>query len=95
VVQYLFEILRCARPGMDIFEPRASCDPTLIGKFRKLIGEEGVDELPAKTIAVSWISWPSKRRSPVVAFNVTRMRSLVQLRPQAAQQGRTEEKHLL
>ena len=53
MVQYLFEILRCARPGMDIFEPRASCDPTLIGKFRKLIGEEGVEELLAKTIAVA------------------------------------------
>ena len=38
---------------MDYFEHRAPCDPTLIGKFRKLIGEEGVEELPAKTIAVA------------------------------------------
>jgi IS5 family transposase len=38
---------------MDYFEHRAPCDPTLIGKFRKLIGEEGVEELLAKTIAVA------------------------------------------
>jgi len=30
--------------GMDYFEHRAPCDPTLIGKFRKLIGEGGVEE---------------------------------------------------
>jgi hypothetical protein len=29
--------------GMAYFEHRAPCDPSLIGKFRKLIGEEGVD----------------------------------------------------
>ncbi|NBQ80306.1 MAG: transposase [Betaproteobacteria bacterium] len=39
--------------GMDYFEHRAPCDPTLIGKFRKLIGEEGVEELLAKTISVA------------------------------------------
>ena len=39
--------------GMDYFEHRAPCDPSLIGKFRKLIGEEGVEELLAKTIAVA------------------------------------------
>jgi IS5 family transposase len=38
---------------MDYFEHRAPCDPSLIGKFRKLIGEEGVEELLAKTIAVA------------------------------------------
>ena len=38
---------------MDYFEHRAHCDPTLIGRFRKLIGEEGVEELLAKTIAVA------------------------------------------
>lgn len=37
---------------MVYFEHRAPCDPSLIGKFRKLIGEEGV-ELLAKTIAVA------------------------------------------
>ena len=31
----------------------APCDFTLISKFRKLIGEEGVEELLAKTITVA------------------------------------------
>jgi IS5 family transposase len=39
--------------GIHYFEHRAPCDPSLIGKFRKLIGEEGVEELLAKTIAVA------------------------------------------
>ena len=39
--------------GMDYFEHRFPCDATLIGKFRKLIGEDGVEELLAQTIAVA------------------------------------------
>ncbi len=38
---------------MDYFEHRSPCDPSLIGKFRKLIGEEEVEELLAKTITVA------------------------------------------
>jgi hypothetical protein len=37
--------------GMDYFEHLAPCDPSLIGKFRKLIGEEGVEELLASGYA--------------------------------------------
>lgn len=39
--------------GMDYFEHRFPCDPTLIGKFRRLLGEEGVEELLARTISVA------------------------------------------
>jgi IS5 family transposase len=39
--------------GMDYFEHRLPCDATLIGKFRKLIGEEGVEELLAQTISTA------------------------------------------
>ncbi len=39
--------------GVDYFEHRAPCDPSLIGKFRKMSGQEGVEELLAKTIAVA------------------------------------------
>jgi transposase, IS5 family len=39
--------------GREYYEPKAPCDFTLISKFRKLIGEEGVEELLAKTITVA------------------------------------------
>ncbi len=39
--------------GMDYFEHRLPCDATLVGKFRKLIGEEGVEELLSQTIAAA------------------------------------------
>jgi IS5 family transposase len=39
--------------GMDYFEHRYPCDATLIGKFRKLIGEDGVEELLSQTISVA------------------------------------------
>jgi transposase, IS5 family len=39
--------------GMDYFEHRLPCDATLIGKFRKLIGEQGVEELLSQTISVA------------------------------------------
>jgi IS5 family transposase len=39
--------------GMDYFEHRLPCDATLIGKFRKLIGEDGVEELLSQTISVA------------------------------------------
>jgi IS5 family transposase len=39
--------------GMDYFEHRLPCDATLIGKFRKLIGEQGVEEMLSQTIAVA------------------------------------------
>jgi IS5 family transposase len=37
---------------MDYIEHRLPCDATLIGKFRKLIGEDGVEELLSQTISV-------------------------------------------
>jgi IS5 family transposase len=39
--------------SLDYFEHRVPCDPTLIGKFRKLIGKEGLEELLAKNVAVA------------------------------------------
>ena len=39
--------------GSEYYEPKAPCDFTLISKFRKLIGEEGMEELLAKTIKVA------------------------------------------
>jgi IS5 family transposase len=39
--------------GMDYFEHRLPCDATLISKFRRLIGEDGVEELLAHTIAAA------------------------------------------
>ena len=39
--------------GLAYFEHRWPCDPTLLVKFRKLIGEEGVQELLARTIEVA------------------------------------------
>jgi IS5 family transposase len=39
--------------GMDYFEHRPPCDATLIGKFRRLLREAGVEELPSQTIRVA------------------------------------------
>jgi IS5 family transposase len=39
--------------GMDYFEHRLPCDATLIGKFRKLVGEAGVEELLSQTISTA------------------------------------------
>ena len=39
--------------GNEYFEHRWPCDPTLLVKFRKLLGEEGVEELLARTIEVA------------------------------------------
>ncbi len=39
--------------GNEYFEHRWPCDPTQMVKFRKLLGEEGVEELLARTIEVA------------------------------------------
>ena len=39
--------------GNEYFEHRWPCDPTQLVKFRKLLGEEGVEELVARTIEVA------------------------------------------
>ena len=39
--------------GNDYFEHRWPCDPTQLGRFRKLLGEEGVEELLARTMEVA------------------------------------------
>ncbi len=36
--------------GQTYYEPRLPCDPTHIGRFRKMIGEEGVEQLLIATI---------------------------------------------
>ena len=38
---------------MDYFEYRLPCDATLLGKFRRVLGEEGVEELLSQTIRVA------------------------------------------
>ena len=39
--------------GRHYFEPRLPCDATTLIKFRRLIGEEGVEDLLAQTINVA------------------------------------------
>lgn len=36
--------------GMAYYQPKLPCDPTQIGRFRKVLGEAGVEELLAQTI---------------------------------------------
>lgn len=36
--------------GMDYYEPRLPCDATQIGRFRRLLGEEGIEQLLKATI---------------------------------------------
>jgi IS5 family transposase len=36
--------------GQDYFEHRWPCDPSLLVRFRRLLGEEGVEALLARTI---------------------------------------------
>ena len=36
--------------GMTYYEPRLPCDPTQIGRFRRLLGEAGVEQLLKTTI---------------------------------------------
>jgi IS5 family transposase len=36
--------------GMAYYEPRLPCDPTQIGRFRRLLGEDGIEELLKATI---------------------------------------------
>ena len=40
--------------GMDYFEHRMPCDASLIGRFRKLLGEDGVEEMLAYTVNTAW-----------------------------------------
>ncbi len=55
--------------GMAYFEPRLPCDATTLIKFRRLLGEEGVEELLSQTItaAVSLNLIPAAARPVVVA----------------------------
>ena len=39
--------------GSEYFEHRWPCDPTQLGRFRKALGEEGVEELLARTMEVA------------------------------------------
>jgi IS5 family transposase len=36
--------------GMQYYEPRLPCDPTQIGRFRRLLGEDGLEQLLKATI---------------------------------------------
>ena len=39
--------------GLDYFEHKLPCDPTLLVKFRRLLGEEGVEEMLSQTVAAA------------------------------------------
>ncbi|WP_157636956.1 IS5 family transposase, partial [Burkholderia ubonensis] len=39
--------------GEEYFQPRLPCDPTNLGRFRQVLGEAGVEELLATTIAAA------------------------------------------
>jgi hypothetical protein len=39
--------------GMDYYEPRLPCDATQIGRFRRMLGEAGVEQLLKSTIEAS------------------------------------------
>ena len=39
--------------GMDYYTPKLPCDPTQIGRFRRVLGEAGVEELLSQTITTA------------------------------------------
>ncbi|WP_198385717.1 transposase, partial [Burkholderia ubonensis] len=39
--------------GEEYFQPQLPCDPTNLGRFRQVLGEAGVEELLATTIAAA------------------------------------------
>ena len=58
--------------GLDYFENRLPCDPTVLVKFRKLIGEEGVEELLSYTIAAAQnMKFISKKQLETVVVDST------------------------
>ena len=58
--------------GHDYFENRLPCDPTVLVKFRKLIGEEGVEELLSYTIAAAQnMKFISKKQMETVVVDST------------------------
>lgn len=58
--------------GLDYFENRLPCDPTVLVKFRKLIGEEGVEELLSYTIAAAQnMKFVSKKQMETVVVDST------------------------
>jgi IS5 family transposase len=59
--------------GMQYYEPRLPCDPTQIGRFRRVLGEAGVEELLKSTLdaAVKLKTvWPSKFERVIVDSTV-------------------------
>jgi len=63
--------------GMDYFEHRLPCDATLIGKFRKLIGEDGVEELLSQTITVALnLKIPKKALETVVVDSTVQPKAI-------------------
>ncbi|MDP4590122.1 MAG: IS5 family transposase, partial [Burkholderiaceae bacterium] len=58
--------------GLDYFENRLPCDPTVLVKFRKLKGAEGVEELLSYTIAAAQnMKFISKKQLETVVVDST------------------------
>ena len=57
---------------MEYYEPRLPCDATQIGRFRRVIGEEGVEQLLKSTIetAVRWAVKPTEFERVIVDSTV-------------------------
>ena len=48
--------------GQEYYEPRLPCDATQIGRFRRVLGEAGVEELLAKTRCATRSAAAARRR---------------------------------
>ena len=58
--------------GLDYFEHKLPCDPTLLVKFRRLLGEEGVEEMLSQTVAAAQnLKFISKKQIETVIVDST------------------------
>lgn len=58
--------------GLDYFEHKLPCDPTLLVKFRRLLGEEGVEEMLSHTVAAAQnLKFISKKQIETVIVDST------------------------
>lgn len=58
--------------GLDYFEHKLPCDPTLLVKYRRLLGEEGVEEMLSHTVAAAQnLKFISKKQIETVIVDST------------------------